>query len=97
MRRDAYMDVYKKRYGIIQQAEIVHHIFPKDEYPEYAFKPWNLISVSRKTHNEFHDRYTDELTEKGIELLRITARRNGVRIPKKYLESKGRRKKRRYD
>ena len=93
LRRDKYFDMEAKRYGKTKQAEIVHHIFPKDEYPEYAYEMWNLISLSRKTHNEMHDRDTDELTEKGIDLLRRTCRKYGKEIPKKYLEQKKKGKK----
>ena len=88
LRRDNYMDKESKRYGIIRPAEIVHHIFPKDEFPEYAFSVWNLISLSRQTHNEMHDRDTDELTQKGRDLLIRTARRNNVQVPEKYEQQK---------
>lgn len=88
LRRDRYFDVEKKRYGIPVQAEVVHHIFPRDEYPEYEYELWNLISLSRRTHNEMHDRDTDELTAKGRELLRRTCRKYNKEIPEKYLENK---------
>lgn len=88
LRRDSYCDVYLKRYGKIKAAEVVHHIFPRDEFPEYEYALWNLISVTRDTHNSFHDRDSDALTEKGRELLRSTARKNGVPIPDKYMEKK---------
>lgn len=84
LRRDNYQDQEAKRYGKIKPAEIVHHIFPKNEYPQYAYEPWNLISVSRATHNTFHDRETDELTDKGVELLRRTCRKMNMPIPEKY-------------
>lgn len=90
LRRDGYQDQEAKRFGKIRPAEIVHHIFPKDEYPQYAYCLWNLISVSRATHNTFHDRDTDELTEKGRELLRRTCRKKNMPIPQKYLEPKKR-------
>ena len=88
LRRDGYMDKESRRYGIIRPAEIVHHIFPKDEFPEYAFSVWNLISLSRQTHNEMHDRDTDELTQKGRDLLLRTARRNNIQVPEKYEQQK---------
>lgn len=84
LRRDNYEDMEAKRYGKVKAAELVHHIFPKDEFPEYAYESWNLISVSTSTHNTFHDRDTDELTETGRLLLVRTARKYGVRIPVKY-------------
>lgn len=88
LRRDNYMDMEAKRFGKVKNAEVVHHIFPKDEFPEYAFSIWNLVSLSRKTHNEMHDRETDELTQKGIDLLLRTARRNNVPVPEKYDKQK---------
>lgn len=96
LRRDSYMDAYAKRYGKAKAAEIVHHIMPREEFPEYQYSLWNLISVTRVTHNSFHDRETDELTEAGRELLRSTCRKNGIEIPEKYREGKtGKRTKRR--
>ena len=87
LRRDGYMCQLSKRYGKMLPAEIVHHIFPRSEFPEYAFESWNLISLTRAKHNELHDRDTDELTEEGAELLRRTARKNNIPIPGKYLQS----------
>ena len=84
LRRDNYEDVYAKRYGKVKAAELVHHIFPKDEFPEYAYCLWNLISVSTSTHNSFHDRDTDGLTETGRLLLVRTARKQGIEVPVKY-------------
>ena len=86
LRRDKYRDMIKHRYGHNVPAEVVHHIFPLDEFPEYAWAPWNLISISRSTHNTLHARDSDELTEAGKDLLRRTARRQGMEIPEKYRE-----------
>lgn len=72
MRRDGYMCQLSKRYGKQVQAEVVHHIYPADEYPEYAYCLWNLISLSRKMHNTLHDRENDTLTTDGIALKRRT-------------------------
>lgn len=84
LRRDGYMDQLAKRYGKMREAEVVHHIFPRLEFPEYQWEDWNLISLSLSSHNHLHDRVTDELTEAGAELLRRTARRQGIPIPEKY-------------
>lgn len=70
MRRDGYMCQLSKRYGNQVQAEVVHHIYPVDEYPEYAYCLWNLISLSRAAHNRLHDRNTDKLTAEGVALMR---------------------------
>lgn len=72
MRRDGYRCQLSKRYGKSVPAELVHHIYPVDEFPEYAFAPWNLISVSRAAHNKLHDRDSDKLTAEGVALMRRT-------------------------
>ena len=84
LRRDKYMDMESKRYGVPKPAEVVHHIFPKGDFPEYAFSEWNLISLSRKSHNEMHIRESEGLSEKGIELLKRTCRKYGIEVPSKY-------------
>lgn len=86
LRRDGYMCQESKRYGKRAEATTVHHIFPRDEYPEYQWEPWNLTSLSGAMHDTMHDRNTNALTEKGIELLRRTARKNGMEVPMRYRE-----------
>ena len=70
MRRDNYMCQLSKRYGKSVPAEVVHHIYPADEYPEYAYCLWNLISLSRAAHNKVHDHNNVELTDLGRMLMR---------------------------
>lgn len=72
LRRDGYRCQLSKRYGKSVPAELVHHIYPVDEFPEYAFEPWNLIAVSRAAHNKLHDRDSDKLTAEGVALMRRT-------------------------
>lgn len=72
LRLDGYIDRVAKRYGKICSATIVHHIYPANEYPEYAWCDWNLISVSAATHNKLENRTTGKLTELGLELQRRT-------------------------
>ena len=84
LRRDGYMCQVSKRYGKMIQAELVHHIFPLDEFPEYALCDWNLISVSWKVHNALHDRQTNGLSEEGRQLLERIARRNNIEVPEQY-------------
>lgn len=88
LRRDGYMDRVVWRYGKRREANIVHHIFPREEFPEFAWAPWNLISICMATHNKLHDRESDELTEEGKDLLRRTARSQGIPVPEKYREQK---------
>ena len=60
------------------EANTVHHIFPREYFPEFQWQPWNLISLSTAAHNSMHDRDSDQLTAEGLELLRRTARRNQI-------------------
>lgn len=85
LKRDGYQSQISKRFGKNREAEVVHHVFPREEFPEYAFEEWNLISVTRREHNSLHYRDTDELTEEGVELLRRIARKNNIPIPDRYL------------
>lgn len=68
LRRDKYTCQYFKRFGKNREAEHVHHIYPADEYPEYAFEDWNLISLSKEAHNMMHERSTGALTVEGKKL-----------------------------
>jgi phage-related nuclease protein, putative len=81
LRLDGYVDRIEKRYGRKVEANVVHHIYPAEEYPEYAWQDWNLISVSQATHNKLEDRNTGALTEMGLALQRKT--RPGVNWRKK--------------
>ena len=78
MRRDKYVCQEAKRYGLTIEATTVHHIFPRDKYPQYEWEPWNLISLCDKAHNEMHDRNTNMLTEKGRRLLDRAAIAQGI-------------------
>lgn len=72
LRLDGYMDQIAKRYGRTEDAVVVHHIYPADKYPKYAWQDWNLISVSLASHNKLENRMTGELTELGKQLMRRT-------------------------
>lgn len=80
LKRDSYQCQYFKRYGRICQANTVHHIFPRDKYPQYQWENWNLISLSHDAHNRMHYRLSNELTEEGMELLKRTARKEGIEL-----------------
>lgn len=69
LRLDGYKDVLAARYGRAEVATIVHHIYPAELYPEYAWCDWNLISVSMGTHNKLENRTSGELTEAGRRLM----------------------------
>ena len=80
LRRDKYMCQLSKRYGKFRQAQVVHHIFPAADYPEYMWEDWNLISITTEMHNKLHDRNTDKLTRMGMDLMKRTARKQGIEI-----------------
>lgn len=70
LRRDKFLCRENARYGRRVEATTVHHIWPAELYPEYAWCEWNLISLSASAHNAMHDRETNELTELGESLRR---------------------------
>lgn len=74
LRRDKYLCQISKRYGRMVQADTVHHIFPVEEYPEYMYCDWNLISLCHAQHNAMHDRDSHKLSAKGRELMERTAK-----------------------
>lgn len=82
--RDGYICQESKRYGKMVQADTVHHVFPRELFPEYQYAMWNLISLAGPVHDQMHDRVTGDLTQKGRELLRRVARRHGVEVPGRY-------------
>lgn len=69
LRRDNYECVECKRYGKTTLANTVHHVKPVEHYPEVWLDSKNLYSCCSKCHNSFHDRNTNELTAKGLELV----------------------------
>lgn len=70
--RDEYIDRVQRRFGRNLDADTVHHIYPAEEYPEFAYENWNLISVNGKiTHNKCHDRLSNKLTPFGEGLKKI--------------------------
>lgn len=72
LKLDGYQCRIARRYGRSEEAKVVHHIYPADEYPQYAWQDWNLISVSAAEHNRLEDRQTGELTDEGLALMRRT-------------------------
>ncbi len=84
LRRDGYMCQDAKRYGLRVEANTVHHVFPRELFPEYQWEPWNLVSLSAEAHDRMHDRTGRDLSVEGRELLRRIARKAGVEVPERY-------------
>lgn len=77
--RDKWVDQVALRDGVKIEAILVHHILPREEYPQYALCDWNLISVSQDTHKKrLHEKYTGKLTKLGERLKRETALAQGI-------------------
>lgn len=56
-RADGCDELIRASTGRIVPGEIVHHIYPADEYPAMRLLPTNLIFVSRETHERIHAIY----------------------------------------
>lgn len=80
--RDKYMCQYCKRYGKMVPAEHVHHVLPREFYPEYSYASWNLISLCGRCHNNMHYRTDRTLTDTGKELVKIVVRKNFLDLDK---------------
>lgn len=64
--RDRYQCRECSRFGRAANASVVHHVWPVDEWPQFVWSDWNLISLCRTCHNSMHDRDTGALTELGL-------------------------------
>lgn len=60
------------RYGRVSDAEIVHHAWPVEDWPELAFCAWNLVSLCGSCHDKMHERRTRQLTAVGERWRRLT-------------------------
>lgn len=80
LRRDGWIDQVALRDGVKIEADTVHHILPREEYPQYQWCDWNLTSVNHETHKRLHEKYTGKLSRLGRWLMQETAQRNGVKV-----------------
>ena len=79
LRRDGWLDQVLVRDGVKYEADTVHHILPLEQYPEYAWEDWNLISVSKMTHvKRLHNVWNGDLTNLGKALMYETASANHI-------------------
>lgn len=72
LKEAGYTDQHLRRFGRIAQATHVHHIWPAEDFPEFAYCRWNLIALSLESHNAMHDRITGKLSPLGEALRRRT-------------------------
>lgn len=80
LRRDGWMDQVALRDGVKLEADTVHHILPREDYPQYQLCDWNLIAVNGKlTHKaRLHEKYSGKLTKLGKALMYSTAAKNDI-------------------
>ena len=77
--RDKWTDQIALRDGVRIEADTVHHILPREEYPQYELCDWNLISVSTDTHKKrLHEKYSGKLARLGKALMYQTAAEQGI-------------------
>ena len=69
LRRDGYICRECLRFGKTVEATTVHHVKPAAQNPELKYDSKNLYSCCANCHNTFHDRSSDELTDKGLQLV----------------------------
>ena len=74
------------RYGRIEPATHVHHIWPAEDYPEFAYCLWNLISLTQANHEAMHHKTTRKLTALGLRWKNRTPPRSDV---EDFVEDKG--------
>lgn len=64
-RRDGFRCRECARYGRHVPAERAHHAWPREDWPEYEWELWNLVSLCAGCHDRMHDRHMRQLTELG--------------------------------
>ena len=60
LRRDGFRCQDAARYGRTVEAVTVHHIWPAEDYPEFAYCLWNLVSLSAAAHDSNEMTTTNE-------------------------------------
>ena len=82
LRRDGWLDQVAIRDGVHIEADTVHHILPREEWPQYEWCDWNLISVNNNlTHKgRLHQKFTGKLTKFGKMLMNETALKQGINL-----------------
>ena len=78
--RDKYKCQLCLNKSMMVNADHVHHILPREHFPEYELCDWNLISLCFKCHNEMHNRFTGELSKQGERLMRAKAAERNIKI-----------------
>lgn len=71
---------YTDRYSIGQKASAIHHIFPKNEFPEIAMYLENLIALSTAQHmQEAHPGGNTRIVSKDFQYLMLIAKTDRIK------------------
>lgn len=54
LRAAGYRCQYFRRYGKNVEADRVHHVWPVEDFPEFAWCRWNLVALSLEAHRRMH-------------------------------------------
>lgn len=65
LRRDKWQCRECRRYGVLTDASVVHHVFPVADFPERQWDERNMIALCKACHNAMHVRGAGELSERG--------------------------------
>lgn len=65
LRRDKYICRECRRYGRSVEATTAHHAWPVEDWPEFAWSLWNLVSLCDACHERMHERKSRKLTPLG--------------------------------
>ena len=55
LRRDGYMSQEALRFGRHEPTDTVHHAWPAEKFPDWAWEPWNLVSLTHEEHRAMHN------------------------------------------
>ena len=73
LRRDGYLCQESRRHGKHVEATTVHHIWPAEDFPEFAYCEWNLVSLCDEAHERMHQRKSRKLSPLGERWRRKTS------------------------
>ena len=82
LREANYQCQWARRYGRRIPATRVHHIWPAEDWPEYAYCKWNLVALSLEGHMAMHKPGSGELSAAGEALRRRTVPPSGEKCPR---------------
>lgn len=75
LKRDGYQCMNCKRYGLVTEANTVHHIIPLEDDSDLRLHNNNLLSLCMSCHEKMHDKYSGRLSKLGQEWRTRTTRK----------------------